>query len=166
MIIINVIFVVLATIAVALRFIARRMKRTSFFLEDYLILLALVCLPFHSIACLLCTLDLLAFFHPFRREVPSITPRGAHPLDTAAVGEGLTYLDAVCFLWGCCCSDHWRVLHYLELSTTRLWLMESQGYLSVVQHLIYGTWAPFMPKDSFECVDPSPFRSQQPGTTC
>lgn len=41
--IINVICLLLATTAVALRFLARRMKRVSFFLEDYMVVLGLVC---------------------------------------------------------------------------------------------------------------------------
>lgn len=43
LIIVNGLFIILATIAVILRFVARRMKRAPFFVEDYLLLIALVC---------------------------------------------------------------------------------------------------------------------------
>lgn len=41
-IIVNLTFVFLATVAVVLRFFARRIRRTEFFIEDYMILIALV----------------------------------------------------------------------------------------------------------------------------
>ena len=40
---VTIIFVILATIAVALRFLARRMKHVQFAVEDYMVLVALVC---------------------------------------------------------------------------------------------------------------------------